>query len=523
LANRPYQRSKNLAYRLPKTVTYHEENGSFQLILDFPLKTIFLHPSWKAVIERLSKGTFIPLKEITPLVKGTVSDKVEFFLSDLSRKGFLEQEGIPKLADYPSISIIIPVKNRPVEIVACLDSLSQLIYPSEKLEIIVVDDASTDNTPHCISKYPVRLIALKENKQASFCRNLAAREAEGTILAFIDSDCLADPFWLQDLIPAFKDSSLGAVGGMVDAYFKESALDRYEEVRSSLIMGLRDRRSLKDEKFFYVPSCNLLVRRNLFLDLGGFREELFVGEDVDFCWRLQDAGHHVEFRPVGRVFHKHRNRLRPFCARRFDYGTSEPLLQQLHPRRNKQMAFPPGESLFWGIAILSIFLKYAPLLTLCGIIILTDAFIRLASVTRKAIPITFPHLFIAVVRSYFAFFYHCCAFVSRYYLIWSILIIPLFPLASMIIMGMHLLTAFMEYFIKKPRLNPLSFLFYFSLEQLTYQSGVWWGCLKNLSFSAVNPRITGSPPSKVSNGRYPIRADQQAKHGFFRQNKNSST
>lgn len=515
MANRTYQRSKNLAYRLPENVTYYEKNGIFQLVLDFPLKAIFLHLSWKPVVERLSGGTFVPLEEISPLIKDTAYDKIELFLSDLSRKGFLEQEGISKLTDYPSVSIIIPVRNRPMEIEACLDSLSQLIYPSEKLEIIVVDDASTDNTLQSVSKFPVRLIALKENKQASFCRNLAAREARGTILAFIDSDCLADPLWLQDLIPAFKDSSLGAVGGMVDAYFKKSSLDRYEEVKSSLIVGLRVRRSLEDEKFFYLPSCNLLVRRNLFLELGGFREELFVGEDVDFCWRLQDAGHHVEFRPVGRVFHKHRNRLKPFCARRFDYGTSEPLLQRLHPKRNKQMVFPLGGSLFWGMAILAIFLEYSPLLTLCGIIVLTDAFIRRASITRKAVPITFPHLFIAVVRSYFAFFYHCCAFVSRYYLICSILIIPLLPLTSIIILIMHLFTGFMEYFIKKPRINLFSFFFYFSLEQLSYQSGVWWGCLKNLSFNAVNPRIAGSPLSKVSDDRYPIKASQQAKHGSF--------
>jgi hypothetical protein len=95
----------------------------------------------------------------------------------------------------------------------------------------------------------------------------------------------------------------------------------------------------------------------------------------------------------------------------------------------------------------------------------------------------------AVIRSYFAFFYHCCAFVSRYYLFWAIVVMPLFPLATIIITGMHLLAGLVEYFIKKPRLNPVFFLFYFSLEQLSYQLGVWWGCLKNLSFSSVNPRV----------------------------------
>ena len=496
MANRNNQGFKKLAYRLPQTVTCHAINGRFQLVLDFPLKSIFLHPSWRVVFEILSKGDFAPLENIVPLVKGADPDKIELFFNDLVRKGFLEQEGSPLLADYPFVSIIIPVRNRPAEIEDCLHSLGQLIYPPEKLEIIVVDDASTDNTYQAILKFPVFLISLKENKKAPFCRNLAAKKAKGDILAFIDSDCLADPFWLQELIPAFKDSSLTAVGGMVDAHFEKSALDWYEKVKSSLVMGLRVRRSSESEKFFYVPSCNLLVRRDPFLKLGGFREELFVGEDVDFCWRLQDAGHHVEFRPAGKVYHKHRNRLRAFCSRRFDYGTSEPLLQQLHPERSKQMVFPPGESLFWGIAVLAIILKSVPLLALCGIAVFTDVLTKFVRVTRRGIPIRLPHLFLAVIRSYFSFFYHQCAFVSRYYLIWAALIVLLLPLASTIILGMHLLTGFMEYFIKKPRMNPVSFIFYFSLEQLSYQSGVWWGCIRNSSFSAVNPRVVRITPEE---------------------------
>ncbi len=147
-------------------------------------------------------------------------------------------------------------------------------------------------------------------------------------------------------------------GGELPPGFNESPLDRYEEVKSSLIMGKRFARSQENEKFFYVPSCNLLVRKSLFLDLGGFREELIVGEDVDLCWRMQDAGYFVEFRPTGTIFHKHRNRIRPFCLRRFDYGTSEPLLQRLHRSRGKKMMFPLGSSLFWSAGFLPCFSNF---------------------------------------------------------------------------------------------------------------------------------------------------------------------
>ncbi len=489
MANGTCTRLKPLAYRLPKTLVWQERNGSLQFVLAFPLKTIMLHRSWRALFERLTSDTYLPLDKLAPLIHGAHPDEVELFLNDLFRKGFLEQEGFSTLSDHPFVSVIIPVRNRPLEIEACLRSLDEVVYPPERLEIIVVDDASTDQTPETISRFPVHLIPLKENKQASYCRNLAARKARGDILAFIDSDCLAEPLWLQELIPAFKDPSLGVVGGRVDSYFVESYLDRYEQVKSSLIVGFRAKRSLNRERSFYVPSCNLLARRDLFLKLGGFKEELFVGEDVDFCWRIQDAGHHVEFRPAGRVYHRHRNRLRHFCARRFDYGTSESLLQQLHPERRKQMVFSPGASLFWGIAILSMTFGSFPFLALCGIAVLSETLSKLFRIRGMGTTIKFPAVFMAVIRSYFAFFYHCCAFVSRYYLFWAIVVVPLFPLAFIIIIGMHLLTGLVEYFIKKPRLNPVSFFFYFSLEQLSYQLGVWWGCLKNLSFSSVNPRV----------------------------------
>lgn len=484
-----HQELRTLAYRLPERVAYHQLGGSFQLVLNFPLKAIGLHSSWKAVFDLLSKGDFVPIETIVPLVEPADPDKVETFLDDLVRKGFLERDGLSTLSEYPFISIIIPVRNRPEEIDICLSSLGQLHYPRDRMEIIVVDDASDDHTPDVASEFEVSLIRLKEHKQASYCRNLAAEGAKGDILAFIDSDCLADPLWLRELVPAFKERSIGAVGGMVDSYFGKKGLDRYEKVKSSLNVCTYFRRSGEDDLFFYVPSCNLLVRRDLLLKLGGFREEMHVGEDVDLCWRLQDAGHHVEFRPQGRVSHRHRNRLWPFCRRRFDYGTSEPLLQQMHSKRKKRLIFPPGASSFWSVAVLAIFLGYAPLFVLCGITVLFDAQWRLSSIRQRGISIKLRPLFLSVLRSYLALFYHCCAFVSRYYLFWAIVVMPLFPLASIIIMGMHLLAGLVEYFIKRPRLNLASFFFYFSLEQLSYQLGVWWGCIKNLSFSAVNPRL----------------------------------
>ncbi|MCF8146902.1 MAG: mycofactocin biosynthesis glycosyltransferase MftF [Deltaproteobacteria bacterium] len=483
------KKSKEPAYRLAKGVTCHQQKKAFQLVLSYPLKAIRLHPSWGAVFKALAGREFVPLDTIASLLQGPEPLQVELFLNDLVSKGFLETENTPALSDYPFVSIIIPVRNRPREIEDCLRSLEELYYPSSSLEILVVDDASTDDTPQRVSRFPVELIRLQENRQAPHCRNLAAKKAKGDILAFIDSDCRADPQWLRDLVPVFRDTRIAAVGGRVEGYFKDSGLDRYEAVKSSLIIGRRIRRSADKDMAFYVPSCNLLARKDVFLSLGGFKESLIVGEDVDFCWRLQDAGHHVEFRPTGRIHHKHRNRLIPFCKRRYDYGTSEPMLQHLHPNRGKEMVFPLGASLFWSMGMIAgLFQTFLPLVLWVGIVFV-DSLGKRKRVRQSEVPIPFPALFLSVVRSYGVFFYNGCAFMSRYYLIWSIPVLLFWPLVFLVLWAMHVFTGLLEYVMRKPRLNLVGFLFYFSLDQLSYQSGVWWGCLRHLSFRAVNPRL----------------------------------
>ena len=244
--------------------------------------------------------------------------------------------------------MVIPVHNRPHEITECLESLQKLDYPPEKLEIIVVDDASTDHTAAAAAGFPVRLIRLAQNRGASYCRNRGALAARSEILAFIDSDCLAGAFWLRDLTPAFAGPAVGIVGGAVEGHFERSGLDRYEQAKSSLRVARRYTVSKPAGDSFYVPSCNLLVKRSAFLQVKGFNQDLHVGEDVDLCWRVQDLGLRVVFQPGGEVFHKHRSRIKDFCRRRFQYGTSEPLLQKLHQKRKKRFPVSLTALAFWA-------------------------------------------------------------------------------------------------------------------------------------------------------------------------------
>lgn len=458
------------------------------LLRSFPLKSIRLHKAWDASFTLLSSGHSVRFDKIIPCVNTLKPENIEKFFNGLVRKGFLERSGDPIIEHHPLVSVIIPVHNRPEEIKACLMSLDHLDYPSDKLEIIVVDDASNDQTVEVIKKFNVELISLKTNHKAPFCRNLAAERAEGEILAFLDSDCVVSPSWLTELVPVFRDPEVGVVGGRIDSFFNTTGLDRYEQVSSSLIMGNHDKRSDKRERFFYVPSCNLLARKKTFHAVNGFNPDLVVGEDVDLCWRIQDSGKFVEFRPGGVVWHRHRNELGAFSRRRFDYGTSEPLLQKLHPDRKKIFFFPIGGFLFWCAFFVSFF--QGPLfLAICPVIALIDSGIKYHR-TRQISYISFVQHLVAVIRSYATLFYHIASFLSRYYL-WACLPAAfILPGAGVGLLYMHALTGIINYTVKKPLLNPVSYLFYFTFEQVSYQAGVWYGAVKNFSFRSLIPVIT---------------------------------
>lgn len=482
------RRADGLSFCLPPSVTLRQEPDSLALVLDYPLRFLRLNELWRPVFTRLAAGGYVAHSDLTPLIPRLDPLRVEFFLSGLVRKGFLKQQGLPPQDACPSVSIIIPVRNRPVEIRACLESLAKLNYPPEKLEILVVDDCSTDATPEVIREFPVTLLGMEQHRQASFCRNAAARHARHDILAFIDSDCEAHPDWLPALTPAFREDSVAAVGGMIDSCYSTNHLDRYEKVQSSLMVSTCSKRSGETDRFFYVPSCNFLIRRERFLQLGGFRNHLHVGEDVDLCWRLQDSGFQVEYRPVGTIYHKHRNRLLPFCSRRFDYGTSEPQLHKSHENRRKRMLFPPLITLFWlavaGFAWTGHTLFLPP--------VVAAPLYSFLSIERKIRgwngPVSTFEIMLAVPRSYGAWLYHLCAFVSRYYLLLAPVLLPVAPTVSSAIVMMHGVTCLGQFIIKKPRLNFPFYFFYFSLEQISYQAGVWWGSLANGYFGSIFPK-----------------------------------
>ena len=338
-----------ITYALGKRVRMMEHDRQCVLVMSYPLKAIRFPSALFALFRHLDTNGESSLEDLCECAAGIGRPALEDFLYRLEKAGWIRSSGLRLPSPLPKVSIIVPVRNRPDEIGHCLTSLLRLDYPEEKTEIIVVDDASDDDTPRVVEGFPVTLHRMRERQGASACRNWGARHSDGEILCFLDSDCSADRSWLKELLPVFRRPEVGAAGGLVDSHDDRTALDRYEKVKSALHMGRHPTDSSMGNRFFYLPSCNLAVRRETFQNVGGFNECLEVGEDVDLCWRITDMGRIVEYRPSARISHKHRNSIWPFCKRRFEYGTSEPLLQELHPDRIKTFILWPKSLVFFGL------------------------------------------------------------------------------------------------------------------------------------------------------------------------------
>ena len=225
------------------------------------------------------------------------------------------------------VTVVIPVRDRHGELRRCLAGLA-----GGASRVLVVDDCSAD--PAAIaaiaSEYGARVVHRPVNGGPGAARNTGLAAAATELVAFLDSDCVPAPGWLDRLLPHFADPALGAVAPRIVPHEPGASwLARYEGASSTLDMGARPGIVRPGARVSYVPGAALVVRKAA--AGGGFAAGMFVGEDVDFVWRMSAAGWRVRYEPDAVMGHQHRVLLRSWFARRADYGTSAAALEQLHP------------------------------------------------------------------------------------------------------------------------------------------------------------------------------------------------
>lgn len=477
-----------IIFKLRESVRFEDRGDHSLIISEVPLNVVRASKRAEQILKLCDGIRTLP--EIADEA-GIVDDTKVFKICDyFNKKAVLEIFVAGNLGYFPSITVVIPTRDRGESLVECLESLYSQDYPSDRIEVIVINDGSLDETPKLASTFSCKLHTNPLSRGQAYCRNLGAQHAQGEILAFLDDDCVAGRTWLRDLVPYFQWDEVAAVGGYVDGYKTSSLLDRYEMEFSLLNLGKHMLRGEEDLSTFYIPTCNMLVRKKVFDETGGIRESLHLGEDVDFCWRMRDAAWKALYVPSGTVMHKHRNTLGKMLRRRADYGTSEAVLSSLHPHRMKSLQMRPlAAAAFLGFIFFIVSLNLIPLLA-TGAAFVAETAAKAISLHRKCIRISFGRISSSVLRMYMSYFYAMSFHLVRYYLV--LLFLMGIVLHSLWILAFCLLiyTASVDYASKRPQLIFPVFLFYYFLDHLAYQLGVMAGCLRERSFRSYLVRHT---------------------------------
>ncbi|MBQ9646435.1 MAG: glycosyltransferase [Prevotella sp.] len=231
-------------------------------------------------------------------------------------------------------SFIVPVYNRPDEVDELLQSLCR--QTSENFEVIIVEDGSVVPCKDVCLKYADRLdlhYYAKPNSGPGQSRNYGAERAHGEWLIVLDSDVVLPDGYLE----AVSNAQLAASG--VDCFGgPDAAHESFTPVQKAISYamtsffttgGIRGGKGRKMDKF-YPRSFNMGIRRDVYLELGGFSKMRF-GEDIDFSYRIVEAGYRTQLLPDAWVWHKRRTDFRKFFRQVYNSGIARINLEKRHP------------------------------------------------------------------------------------------------------------------------------------------------------------------------------------------------
>ncbi len=217
--------------------------------------------------------------------------------------------------DWPHVSVIVLNYNGVQHLEPCFRSLLALDYPTDRLELILADNASTDDSRKFAQKHfpQVRIVALPHNYGFSRANNLAAAEAKGEYVALLNNDMRVEPTWLTELVkPVLAADDVVAVGSRIlswDGKRIDFAGSLHNFYGHGWQIGYGDERVddyTEDREILAPCGGAMLVNRQVFLDVGGFDEDFFAYfEDTDLGWRLWVMGYRAMLAGRSVSYHVH--------------------------------------------------------------------------------------------------------------------------------------------------------------------------------------------------------------------------
>ncbi len=239
-------------------------------------------------------------------------------------------------------SIIVPVYNRPDEVDELLQSLCEQTV--KDFEVLIVEDGSIKPCKDVCEKY-ANILDLhyytKENSGPGQSRNYGAERANGEYIIILDSDVVLPAAYLQAIDESLRQYPCEAFGGPDATHPSFTPIQKaisYSMTSFFTTGGIRGGKAKLDK--FYPRSFNMGIRRDIYLQLGGFSKMRF-GEDIDFSYRIVEAGHKPRLFPNAWVWHKRRTDFRKFFRQVYNSGIARINLEKRHPGTMKPVHLLP--------------------------------------------------------------------------------------------------------------------------------------------------------------------------------------
>lgn len=248
---------------------------------------------------------------------------------------------------YPVVSIIIPAHNEEAVVVRAVEGALAIRWP--ELDVIVVDDASTDGTRAAVAGHVrsgrIRLLHKPDNEGKSMALNDAARICRGDLLMVLDADGVPDVAVLEKMVPRFlAGPRMAAVTGNPRVLNTRTVLSRVQAVEFSSTVGVHRRGDAIWGRLMTFSGLCTLIDRKALLAVGGFAPDMAT-EDIDLSWRLQLAGRHVVYEPEALFGMQVPETLRAWWRQRVRWVTG--LAQVL--RRHGPEALRPSHWRMWPL------------------------------------------------------------------------------------------------------------------------------------------------------------------------------
>ncbi len=222
----------------------------------------------------------------------------------------------------PSVSVVMPT-TRPQKATQALHALCKQAYVGS-IEIIVVGLYATQ----LCHNFPIHAIDLDQQVPPGRARNLGAHHASGKFLLFIDDDMIMDENWVVQNVTILQEPHTGTVGARMPG--KHTTF--FARCADFTNYGHYQHPYAYDQA---TGSGSMGIARSLFVQLGGFDENLYAGEDIDLCYRVQQQGYRTRYSPAIVVLHDHNYlTLRRLLSYNYQHGCRTDLARKLHYRRN---------------------------------------------------------------------------------------------------------------------------------------------------------------------------------------------